>query len=246
MIPLLRSGAAALALALASLAASAQTPVPARPVPPAEAGIRWKDLSPSQRTALAPLEHEWSGIDAQRKQKWVELSGPIGRMSSEERGRIQARMADWARMTPAERGRTRLNFEEAKQVPSQDRQARWAAYQALDPEQKRALAARAAAPAADARRTEPRPETKSNIVPNPAYAAPPRPIGPTVLQAQPGATTTLISRRPAPPPHQQTGMPKIAATPGFVNKSTLLPQRGPQGAAAARMPPQAGNDAAKK
>ncbi|MEO8836960.1 MAG: hypothetical protein ABI364_09500, partial [Caldimonas sp.] len=50
-------------------------------------------------------------------------------------------------------------------------------------------------------------------------------------QARPGATTTLITRRPAPPPHQQTGMPKIATTPEFVNRSTLLPRRGPQAAA---------------
>ena len=62
-------------------------------------------------------------------------------------------------------------------------------------------------------------------------AAAPKPVAPTVVQAQPGATTTLISKRPAPPAHQQTGLPKIAATPGFVDKSTLLPQRGPQGAA---------------
>ena len=74
------------------------------------------------------------------------------------------------------------------------------------------------------------PSPKSNIVPNPAYAAPPKPIAPTVLRAGPGATTTLISKRPAPPSHQQTGLPKIAATPEFVNKSTLLPQRGPQAA----------------
>ena len=46
-----------------------------------------------------------------------------------------------------------------------------------------------------------------------------------------GATTTLITKRPTPPSHQQTGLPKIAATPEFVNKATLLPQRGPQGAA---------------
>src|SRR4029453_3048865 len=45
-------------------------------------------------------------------------------------------------------------------------------------------------------------------------------------------STTLMSRRPTPPAHQQTGLPKIAATPGFVDRSTLLPQRGPQGAAA--------------
>jgi hypothetical protein len=51
------------------------------------------------------------------------------------------------------------------------------------------------------------------------------------VQAGPGATTTLVTRRPTPPAHQQTGLPKIAATPEFVNKSTLLPQRGPQGAA---------------
>jgi len=40
-----------------------------------------------------------------------------------------------------------------------------------------------------------------------------------------------ITRHPTPPPHQQTGMPKIAATPEFVNRSTLLPKRGPQAAA---------------
>jgi hypothetical protein len=63
-----------------------------------------------------------------------------------------------------------------------------------------------------------------------------------VVQAQPGATTTLITKRPVPPTHQQTGLPKIAATPEFVDKATLLPQRGPQGAAtrsAAASDPQA-------
>jgi hypothetical protein len=68
-------------------------------------------------------------------------------------------------------------------------------------------------------------------VPNPAHAAPARRVAPTMLQAQPGATTTVISKRAAPPPHQQTGLPKIAASPNFVDKDTLLPQRGPQGAA---------------
>jgi hypothetical protein len=75
------------------------------------------------------------------------------------------------------------------------------------------------------------PQAKSNIVPNPAFAAPPKPVAPTVVRAGPGATTTPITRRPAPPSHLQTGLPKIAATPGFVDKATLLPQRGPQAAA---------------
>jgi hypothetical protein len=56
-------------------------------------------------------------------------------------------------------------------------------------------------------------------------------IAPVVVQATPGATTTTMSVRAVPPAHNQPGLPKIAATPGFVDPATLLPQRGPQGAA---------------
>jgi hypothetical protein len=166
--------------------------------------------------------------------------------SPDERGRVQARMTQWAQMTPHERGQARINFQEAKQVSPTNRQAQWAAYQALSPEQKRELAARAVPPARPtahpaspiqaipmrpAGPEEDTPTAKTNIVPNPAHAQPPRQVAPTVVQAQPGATTTLINNRPAPPPHQQTGLPKIAATPEFVDRATLLPQRGPQAAA---------------
>lgn len=206
-----------------------------------ESGVRWQELSPSQRAALRPLEREWPQIDAPQKQKWLELSLRVPSMSADERNRVQARMNDWARLSPQERGRTRLNFEEAKQLPAKDRQARWEAYQALPPEQKRALAERAVPPPpggarrgdgpAAERSARDVPQLKSNIVPNTTYTAPPRPVAPTVVQAQPGATTTLMSKRASPPTHQQPGMPKIAATPEFVDKATLLPRRGPQGAA---------------
>ena len=74
-------------------------------------------------------------------------------------------------------------------------------------------------------------QPKSNIVAAPEPAVMPRLVAPTVVQAQPGATTTLLSRRATPPAHQQAGLPKIAATPDFVDRATLLPQRGAQGAA---------------
>jgi hypothetical protein len=64
---------------------------------------------------------------------------------------------------------------------------------------------------------------------------PPKAVAPTIVQAKPGATTNLISRPPKPPNHQQTGLPKIAATPGLVDRTTLLPKRVPQNA-----PPKAG------
>ena len=212
-----------------------------------EEGILWKDLSAGQRADLQPLERDWSGIGADRKQKWVEIAERLPRLPADERARIQARMTEWAQMSPAERGRARINFQEAKQVSPQDRQSQWEAYQALPEEQKRQLAARAApvAPKDAARQanglaarqaaaetsSHDAPPAKSNIVPNPAHAQPPRQVAPTVVQAQPGATTSLITKRPVPPAHQQPGLPKIAATPEFVDKSTLLPQRGPQGAA---------------
>ena len=204
-----------------------------------EEGVRWQALTPAQREALAPLERDWPGIDAPRKQKWIALAGRFNTLSPEERARINARMVEWAKLTPAERGQARLRFEEARQLPVPDRSEAWRAYQALPPEQRQQLAARAATAASAPRDAASKPtksgrdskEAKFNVVPNPALAQPPRPVAPTMVQAAPGATTTVITRRPAPPPHQQSGMPKIATTPEFVNRSTLLPQRGPQAVA---------------
>ena len=65
----------------------------------------------------------------------------------------------------------------------------------------------------------------------PVHLAAVKPVAPTLVQAKPGATTSLISAKPAQTLHQQPGLPKIAATAGFVNPNTLLPRRGPQGAA---------------
>ena len=234
--------------------ASPPASVPARSATPSrgEEGVRWAELAPAQRAALAPLEREWSGIDGQRKQKWLVLAERFPTLSPDERGRITARMSEWARLTPAERGQARLRFEEVRQVAAPDRNARWEAYQALPADTKQQLAARAASAAAsgpaDAARHEAggKPtrspardtrEAKANLVPSAAPTRPPKQVAPTLVQAGPGATTTLITRRPAPPAHQQTGMPKIAATPEFVNRSTLLPKSGPQ--AATVTPPRA-------
>jgi hypothetical protein len=247
--PGLRWAVAALTLTMVAVAslvqasqARAQPPAAAVKADPAgEQGARWTELQPAQQQALKPLEREWSTIDVRSKRKWQELAARFPKLNPQEQARVQERMTAWAKLTPKERTEARMHFQEAKQLPAQDRRARWDAYQALSPEQKQQLAERAAPPAEAARKNasptavrsvrDAAPQAKSNIVPNPALVAAPRAVAPTVVQARPGATTTLINRRPAPPGHQQTGLPKIAATPEFVNKATLLPQRGPQGAA---------------
>ena len=203
----------------------------------------WSELTPAQRSALAPLEREWPTLGPERRAKWLQVAARFPTMSEAERGRAQARMTAWSDLSPQERGQARLRYQEVRSLAPQERQARWEQYQALSAEQRRQLAAiharesatrKAEAPAARApgpRREAGAAQVKSNLVPNPAYAAPPKAVAPALVQAKPGATTNLISKSPKPPPHQQVGLPKIAATPGFVDSSTLLPQRGPQGAA---------------
>ena len=225
------------ALAAAPTGAAASSPRPA-PVRASPDGIEWKSLSPAHRQALAPLERDWANLDAAQKLKWVELAQRFPQLTVAERVRIQERMADWARMTPAERGQARLRYLQARRASPDGRGARWEDYQALPSEQKEKLAARAVSPAASgsaagrsAALARAQGSEKSNLVTSPAFPLPPKTVAPTVIQARPGATTTLVSKQPSPPAHQQVGLPKIAASPGFIDKFTLLPQRGPQGAA---------------
>lgn len=203
----------------------------------AAGGPAWSSLGAPQRQALAPLERDWSTIDPGRKQKWLELASRFDRMSPDERGRVQQRMADWVHLSAKQRTDARMNFQGAKALSAQERQDRWDAYQSLPEDQRRSLAARAKSGAGkgnagNARGAAPASESKINTVANPLLEArKPRAVTPGLKQAKPGATTNLMSVQPAPPLHQHTGLPKVAATPEFVDSTTLLPQRGPQGAA---------------
>lgn len=204
-------------------AVHAQTPAKANPSG-AASGPAWAALTPAQQSALAPLKKDWQDIDAPRKQKWLEIAARFPSMPAEERQRIQERMTEWARMTPDERGRARLQFQEARQISPQQRQERWDAYMALPAEERRALAASA--------RTVPKVGAPNAGGTKPPQAAT-KIVAPTIVQAKPGVSTTLISTPAAPPPHAQAGQPKIAAGKDMVDRSTLLPQAGPKGATAA-------------
>lgn len=202
----------------------------------------WASLNPQQRAVLAPLARDWHTITPAQQQKWVEVANRYGAMPPDERERVQQRMGEWSRLSTPERARARLNFQESRQLSREERQQQWEAYNALPPDKKRALAERAQAkpqPRAASRRDPEAPNSpeKSNLVRSPAVPLP-QPVGPTVVQRGSGATTNLVSKPTRPPLHQQAGLPKVAATPGFVDSATLLPQRGAQGAAAAR--PQSG------
>jgi len=229
-------------LAVVALAAACLTPLALGQTHPAPTkrvvagpGPSWQALTPAQRSALAPLQNDWASIDAPRRAKWIDIAGRFQKMPPDEQKLMQTRMTEWSRLTPKERGRARLTFQEVKQLPHDERRDRWQAYQALPESQRQALAARANHAAArrnGGTKPSPQPGSKHNIVANPSLAPNrSRTVAPTVVQAAPGATTTLVTRRANPPAHQQAGLPKIAGAPGFVDRNTLLPRRGPQGAA---------------
>ena len=212
-------------------------------VAPAAPGPAWKDLSAGEQKVLAPLQGQWSAIDALRKQKWRDIAALYPNLPTPQQDRLRSRMAEWAKMTPAQRNAARLHFGEVRQVPATERQARWEAWQQLPEEQRRSIGTQAVSTPAPAgtvpaavRKTPAAaqaPQVKSNIVATPVRSTP-QPVAPGTVQAGPGASTRPISKAaPTPPRHQPVGLPKIAATPGFVDRTTLLPSRGPQGAAAA-------------
>lgn len=201
---------------------------------------RWQDLSPQQRSALAPLQASWPGIDPDRRDKWLEVAAKFPTLKPDERQRLQERMVEWARLSPAERGKARLQFQEAQRWSPQERQERWEAYQSLDPQARQVLAERWKLEEAARRQQAAKPVDKRNVVEATAPAVAPRQVAsPTSVRARQGATTKPISQPKAEPLHQHPGLPKVAATPGFVDPATLLPKRGPQGAAMAARPASA-------
>lgn len=222
----------------------------------------WQSLSPSQRRALTPLAAQWPQLDETSREKWITVASRFDQLSPPEQARMQERMTQWAALPAHQRGEARLRFQQSRQLPSSERQQKWAAYQALPDEDKRELGRQAQ------RRTRPvlLPDSmpgprepgqlyatkravttaatspkKSNVVPN--AVTPPvsqqTVVSPTLVKAGTGATTNLVTRTPTPPKHQQAGMTKITTGKTFVDPVTLLPRAGAQGAAMASLPASA-------
>lgn len=130
-----------------SVAAPAQGQRPA-PVRVAQAKVEarptWSEMSPARRQALAPLTGTWSTLTEAHKRKWLVVADSFARMPPAEQARLHTRMAEWAALSPQQRVQARQNYFAIQQVPESDKKAKWEAYQALPPEEKKKLAAGAA------------------------------------------------------------------------------------------------------
>lgn len=214
---------------------------------------QWRELTPTQREVLQPLAPQWAQMDDTAREKWLNVADRYKRLSPAEQSRVRDRMAQWSKLPPQARGEARLRFQQSRQLPAEERQRKWEAYQSLPPEAREALTRRAqrqaqpvdlprdmAGPrearqvyATQQRRDLSQSIQKSNVVPRTPDAGRPAPmvVAPAVIKAGPGATTRLLTQPPAPPAHQQAGLPKINSAGPFVDPVTLLPRKGAQGAA---------------
>ena len=110
------------ALCLVSVSVAAQT---------TRTNPSWNQLPREQQQILAPIEAEWSTLDAVRKRKWIGIAQRYPQMSVEEQERLQRRMKDWASLTPEQRRAAREKYREFEQLGPDERQAvreKWEQY----------------------------------------------------------------------------------------------------------------------
>ena len=140
-------------LATSALPALAQDSNPVAPgVKPApnkqarapSAKQEWALLTPAQQLALQPLAKSWASLSNGQKRKWLEISLNYPSLSADDKAKMHSRMSEWAALSPRARAEARLNFastqELSKQLSTQEKQAKWQAYQSLSSEEKRKLA----------------------------------------------------------------------------------------------------------
>ena len=100
-----------------------------------------------QQQSLKPLASSWSGISEAQKRKWLEVSKSYPNLTAADQAVMHSRMNEWVTMSPQQRAAARLNFAKTKELANQltpdEKKAKWQAYQALSPEEKAKLAAKA-------------------------------------------------------------------------------------------------------
>lgn len=163
----------------------------------------WAELSPMQQKALAPLASSWNTISEQQKRKWLEISKNYPSLPPEGQANLHSRMNEWVTLSPQQRAQARLNFgktkELSKQLTPEEKKAKWETYQALSPEEKQKLAAKASPkPAGAATAVKP-------VAPQKLAPVPPHPVKASSKAAPKINASTPVAAAPAALPASGPG-----------------------------------------
>lgn len=168
----------------------------------AASGSAWSELSPLQQQILAPLASNWNtGMSEAQKRKWLEISRNYSALSPEGQATLNSRMKEWIALSPQQRSQARLNFgktkELSRQLTPEEKKAQWETYQALSPEEKQKLAAKASPkPKGAATAIKPVAPQKLVTVPVQAASKPAITPAPKIIHSSP-AITPIPSAQPA-------------------------------------------------
>lgn len=210
LVGLMLQSAPGFASALHPLPAASAAVVRGGLKPVAKAGPSWAELTPEQQQALSPLAADWNGISEPQKRKWLEVSKNYLTLTPAEKTKLNSRMREWVALSPQQRAQARLNFgktkELSRQLTPEEKNAKWNAYQALSPEEKQKLAAKAS----------PKPSGAATAI---------KPVPPQKLTTLPADGNKPVHKPPL------KSAPKIAALPS-VAPASAASAAGPVSAAA--------------
>lgn len=218
--PTLLKAVAAAALGLAATGASASyalaqatipvpplAPIQGKATPPAktppaaalqkiESSPKWQELTPSQQQSLKPLAANWVSIGEAQKRKWLAVSKNYPSLPAPEQAKLHSRMTEWVALSAKQRVEARLNFAETKKLSPTEKTATWQAYQALSPEEKQKLAAKAVPkPAGAAAAVKPVAPQKLAVLPVPKHGT--KRSAEVVTSSRSVDHNTLLPRAPA-------------------------------------------------
>ncbi len=148
VVPQVRQAPSALAMATVAQAPAADSDAPRNGLSQRRllaAGPNWGELTKAQQRVLQPLEKRWPFMGEVQKSRWIVLAGTFDTLPAQEQLKLRDRMEAWASLSAQQRSQARLNYAITNRMAPKDKWAQWEAYQALSDEQKRALAAKAAA-----------------------------------------------------------------------------------------------------
>lgn len=148
VVPQVRQAPSALAMATVAQAPAADSDAPRNGLSQRRllaAGPNWGELTKAQQRVLQPLEKRWPFMGEVQKSRWIVLAGSFDTLPAQEQLKLRDRMESWASLSAQQRSQARLNYAITNRMAPKDKWAQWEAYQALSDEQKRALAAKAAA-----------------------------------------------------------------------------------------------------
>lgn len=184
--------------------------VPAVPAASKQAFTRpaWQELTPMQQQSLKPLAASWNRLSEQQKRKWLQISNNYASLSPAEQANLHGRMNEWVSLSPQQRAQARLNFgktrELSKELTPEQKKAQWQTYQALSPEEKQKLAAKASPKPAGAA-TAVKPVSPQKLAAVPPHRPPKAGSTPADPANKPAPASPGSSPVPAPGPSDVAG-----------------------------------------